>query len=498
MLLGIFATGYSGDGGCARMFETVGRERGRRDVAVSAEVLITRNANERSDSMNRRIVMQAIWVLTGIVALLAARRGASAGELERLKPLGEAKGIHPGRVVWVHDPQVLDWKGPGDGHWWDGGHTKQDRADAMLSHAVRALTGEPTVAQAWSKLFRHLNRSRGKGDVGYRPGEKIAIKPNWVGMIYREGIVDPNTYTFMKRQDYMNTSPQLISALLRQLTTEAGVKQADITVCDTLAYFVKEYYDILHQAFPEVRCEDYAGKFGRVQVRTSTTPLYWSSRPQSKTQDYLPTCFAEAEYVINFANLKAHMGSGVTLCAKNHFGSLVRWPVQLGYYDIHPNCFSKETKIYRPLVDLMGHAHLGGKTVLHLIDALFTGVHPRDPVPSRMALPPFQGQWPCSLLASQDPVAIDSVGFDFLWAEEKLSFPRQGGADDYLHEAALANAPPSGTFYDPNHATATERLPSLGVHEHWNNAQEKKYSRNLGTGAGIELVPVRPGEGQRS
>jgi hypothetical protein len=29
------------------------------------------------------------------------------------------------------------------------------------------------------------------------------------------------------------------------------------------------------------------------------------------------------------------------------------------------------------------------------------------------------------------------------------------------------------------------------VHEHWNNATDKKYTRNLGKGAGIELVNVR-------
>jgi hypothetical protein len=28
------------------------------------------------------------------------------------------------------------------------------------------------------------------------------------------------------------------------------------------------------------------------------------------------------------------------------------------------------------------------------------------------------------------------------------------------------------------------------VHEHWNNAADKKYSRNLGSGAGIELVAL--------
>ena len=61
---------------------------------------------------------------------------------------------------------------------------------------------------------------------------------------------------------------------------------------------------------------------------------------------------------------------------------------------------------------------------------------------------------------------------------------------DYLVEAAQAASPPSGTFYDPDHATSVKRLPSLGVHERWNNAKEKKYSRNLGLDEGIELVAV--------
>jgi parallel beta-helix repeat protein len=59
------------------------------------------------------------------------------------------------------------------------------------------------------------------------------------------------------------------------------------------------------------------------------------------------------------------------------------------------------------------------------------------------------------------------------------------GAQDYLHEAALAHNPPSGTFYDPERNGIP--LSSLGVHEHWNNPVDKQYSRNLGTGDGIEL-----------
>jgi uncharacterized protein (DUF362 family) len=405
-----------------------------------------------------------------------------------LKPIGRAKGIHPGRVVWAHDPGVLDWNGAGDGHWYDPEHIRQDRVDQMTVRAVCALTGESGVGPAWDRLFTHLNKARGKGSVGYRSGEKVLIKPNWVGMIWREGAVDPESYRLVKRQDYMNTAPQMIIALVRQLVS-AGVKESDITVCDTLAYLVNEYHTILCRECPGVRYEDFAGKYGRIKVASSAVPLHWSCRPDNTTPDFLPTCITEAEYLVNFATLKAHVATGVTLCGKNHFGSLVRWPVEKGYYDMHRHSFAKEIGRYREQVDLLGHAHLGGKTVLNLIDGLFSGKHPIDPEPRRMTTAPFAGDWAKSLFASQDPIAIDSVGYDFLHAEYD-DYPRRLGVDDYLHEAALADAPPSGTFYDPDHATPEKRLASLGVHEHWNNAAEKQYSRNLGTGAGIELVQV--------
>ena len=53
----------------------------------------------------------------------------------------------------------------------------------MISKALRSLTGEATDAKAWDALFRYHNNGRGKGDVGYKPGEKITIKVNFVGFI---------------------------------------------------------------------------------------------------------------------------------------------------------------------------------------------------------------------------------------------------------------------------------------------------------------------------
>jgi hypothetical protein len=57
-----------------------------------------------------------------------------------------------------------------------------------------------------------------------------------------------------------------------------------------------------------------------------------------------------------------------------------------------------------------------------------------------------------------------------------------------MHEAALANDPPSKTVYKPDGV----RLSSLGVHEHWNNPEKKQYSRNLSpNGKGVELVKIQ-------
>ena len=75
---------------------------------------------------------------------------------------------------------------------------------------------------------------------------------------------------------------------------------------------------------------------------------------------------------------------------------------------------------------------------------------------------------------------VAEPGLDAVW----------GNVDNYLHEAALAASPPSGTVYDPEGDGIP--LASLGVHEHWNNPEDRLYSGNLGLPGGIELfIPGR-------
>lgn len=412
-------------------------------------------------------------------------------------PIGVAKGIHPGRVVWAHNPDATDWDGAGYGHWWESSHTDQNSVDEMLSRSLVTLANEPNDVIAWDSIFRYFNQTHSKGDVGYQSGEKITIKVNFVGTHFDAGAVDTETYELLDGYwiDYHHVGPQMMLAVLRQLVYNVDVNQADIAIGDTLCYFSKNFWEPLHDEFPNVQYLDYAGgnaENSRTGVGFSGSALYWSNHPAGN-QDYAPQSYEAADYIINIANLKTHGGAAITLGGKNHFGSLVRWPAEAGYYDLHTSAFAAGMGNYRVLVDLMGHPDIGGKTVLYMIDGLWGGeyAHADNNVPIKFSTSPFDGDWTSSILVSQDAVAIDSVGFDILWTEfNDVTCARKSGGEDYLHEAALADNPPSGTFYDPNHDGDVVRLASLGTHEHWNNATDKQYSRNLDpiNGTGIQLV----------
>jgi hypothetical protein len=202
----------------------------------------------------------------------------------------------------------------------------------------------------------------------------------------------------------------------------------------------------------------------------------------------------DANYLINIAALKAHARAGITLCAKNHFGSHGRD----GAPHLHPGLIAPDNDIqkrtdynmYRILVDLIGHEKLGGNTVLFIIDGLWGGPEATEK-PVKWKMSPFNNDWPNSLLISQDEVALESVCLDFLRQEATVNSilknrPLFGAVDDYLHQAADKANWPANIVYDPEDDGTP--ISSLGVHEHWNNATDKQYSRNLKSGQGIELI----------
>ncbi|MCB0205881.1 MAG: DUF362 domain-containing protein, partial [Anaerolineae bacterium] len=420
------------------------------------------------------------------------------------EPIGVAKGLAPGRVVWVHDPDITDWVGPGSGqYWWQ--HINQSVANQMLSQALRSYANASTDDAAWDAIFRNYN-----GGAPYDSSQKIAIKINLTTSNAGSGTANIDTnYNWVPggglNYDAIGESPQLMHALLDQLVNQAGVPQANITIGDPTGLWINELYVPLHNDFPNVVYLDNYGQQGRTRADFSSVRMYWStSEANGKQEDYVPNYFAQADYMINLAILKTHDRNGITLTAKNHFGSMLRTPVaQLrgvsgNWLELHhllPSAPSASEPYvpamgnYRPLVDLNGNKNLGGKTVLYLVDGFFGGKN-WNSTPSTWAMTPFNGDWPSSLFLSMDQVAIDSVGFDFLsqqWPDQALV---NEGVQDYLHEMALADNPPSGTCYDPENDQTCQS--SMGVHEHWNNPIDKQYTRNLGTGDGIELMYINP------
>lgn len=388
-----------------------------------------------------------------------------------LSPLGVPRGIIPGRVSWAHDPAAVTWDGTGS--WWTDANNNQAVIDHMVSRSIRGLTNQKNDAQAWSAMFLHFNHTHGRGNTGYKAGEKIAIKPNL------------NNTTDHGTIDRLNSSPHLILSLVRQLTGPGKVPQSSITVFDSSRFIPGNLYDKIHGEFPSVVFVDHIGGDGRLKAEFKSNAIPFSIT--SRNASGLDTAVVEATYLIDAALLKGHVSSGVTLCAKNLFGATSINP------DWHKNAHDgfrhnlDGSASYSAFVDYLGHKDLGEKTILFLVDGLYGSDNADGPPRRKWKMAPFNNAWPSSIFMSLDGVAIDSVGFDFLTSEWP-DLVDIANADNYLREAALANDPPSKTLYDPERDGI--RCRSLGVFEHWNNGTEKKYSGNLGKANGIELFQV--------
>ena len=405
-------------------------------------------------------------------------------------PVGVGQGIHPGRVAWVRDANATSWDGV-TGHWWDDAYTNQAVVHQMTSRLLLKLAGAKNGGQAWDSLFRSFNNSHNSG----RSGERIAIKvncnqdrsPEW-------GTADSSLASQNGRppRPVPNglPSPHAVVALVTELIEVAKVRGGDIMIYDATG--IRNVGEpirarIRANSNPEFQAVKFlVGTDYQLGGRMSPTPDL--QNPIRFANAELPTAFlpkqvTEATYMINMALLRPHGMAGVTLTAKNHFGS-VHFPNGGGWSPrtLHGSVLRTQPRgSYNALVDLIGHRHLGGKTMLYVLDGLYTAEHNEGSV---MKWASFGDQWASSMLVSQDPVAIDSVALDLLRSEPHATQVR-GNADNYLHEAAQAAKAPSGTIYNPDGRGA---LASLGVHEHWNNATDRKYSRNLGRREGIELL----------
>lgn len=436
------------------------------------------------------------------------------------QPIGKALGLFPGRVVWAWDKEATnenctnsfdtkDW-------YFTPKNTNQKVVGRMFSESVKKLSGKSTIAESWDVLFRYLNRKKLRGDKGYTPGEKIFIKINQTtsrGLLSQEdknnGYYYPSNVTAGEIWKNSNcgaveTSPNVVLELLRQLVNEAGIDQSNIAVGDPQNPTYGHNYAAWVTEFPKVVYIDkFSAMHGRTVIKETEKDLvFYSDKTQS---DKLFDVIENADYLINVASLKPHAIAGISLTAKNHFGSQSRKSAShLHYSLLAPVVKGKPSNTgyhkYRVLVDLMGSKYLGQNTVLYVVDGLYGGGGSELLGPVKYFMSPFNNDWSSSIFMSQDQVALESVCYDFLRTEwngsnnhdasnnEFSNMPGVNGVDDYLHQAADSSNWPAGLRYDPDNGG--KPLSSLGTHEHWNNAEKKQYSRNLGKDKGIELVSI--------
>ena len=437
--------------------------------------------NAKKKLFEAKYIAAALFVILGIFAInfytasLDAKTSTNQFEIwyKPNIPLGVAKGIFPGRVAWGHNPKIASWDGK-TGFWWEDKYNNQAETDKLFNTTLFSLTNKKTEKDAWVALFAHYNKTKRNSKLGYQQGEKIAIKLNL------------NNTDGHESTNRINANPQLVLTLLRSLINEAGVAQENIVVSDPSRFMTNNIYDKCHAAYPKVRFEDHNGGDGREKAAFVENGFLYSFDFDRQTKG-LATSFVEADYIINMALMKGHVSQGVTLVSKNFFGCV---DIETDWRkNAHCGGFSQSRegkRQYSVYPDFIGHKNLGEKTVLYLIDGIYSNKFV-DGVPEfKWKLAPFNNQWPGSLFASQDPVAIESVVLDFALTEWSDA-PDMMYSDHAMEEMALANNPPSGVVYDPERDGT--KLSSLGTAEHWNNSNDKKYSRNLSKkGKGIELV----------
>jgi hypothetical protein len=433
------------------------------------------------------------------------------------KPVGVARGIFPGRVIMSRNPEATHWAGNWrnrDDQWWLDKNTDIEKVNEMLSVNLQKLTGENNDNDAWARIFQYYNKNtRGLKNRGYMPNEIVAVKINL------------NNSSGNKTDNMTDASPQTVLAMVRQLVLHAHVPQNKIIVYDARRTIAPAILTEVWREFKDVRFvqEREAG------AEQPVNPAYgnhhgieasdWQegitySAGNFREAKQIPRQIIEATYLVNLAILKVHSypynymedggdgETGVTMSGKNHFGS-IKAPWEL-HAIINPHRSARKNE-YSPLVDMASSPNLGGKTILFVLDGLYSGRKWRS-YPIHFPNPPFNNrttpyenpEWPSCMLASLDEVALESVGLDILYAQSRNNVeptyhhvPRimfRAYTDDFMYEMATPDHAPSGTKY----MQGGKPVKSLGVHEHWDNDRTMRYSRNLDPkkGTGIEFIYI--------
>ena len=308
------------------------------------------------------------------------------------------------RVVHVHDPNATDWD---FSTGWYGDHVDQARVNDMVDQGVMALTGTSTVADAWRALIPN-----------YAPGEAIAIKVSF-----------NNAWSCDDSDDRIDALIHPVNAAVRGLK-HIGVAEEDIWVYEAVRRIPNRFvngcpYNVQFfsgQDCPPLQSPGWSSDDPDAFV--TFNPPSGPAPPSIRIPDVL----VNAAYLINMPIIKRHV-VGVSLGFKNHLGT-VKYPGELHDY-IRPDGSLFRTD-YSPYVDIYQNPHVGAKTILTIGDGLFGSWYGYTAKPEPWTT--FGDVAANSLFFATDPVALDSVMYDFLAAETTII----DNADVYLNVAENA------------------------------------------------------------
>jgi uncharacterized protein (DUF362 family) len=309
-----------------------------------------------SNLSRRELLGVAAAAAAGTAAVATSTEAESASRRWAAKPpKGFTRLAIPGKVVRVHRPGSLAE---------NGAYPKPDAPPAMLEAAMVALTGKPTLREAFASVVH--------------PDDVVAIKVN--------GISGRKT---MK----MATNVELVAAVARALL-DVGVPAEKITVFEQYKEFLLATRCVTDleltpapQMPPGLRYTCHLNKEAEMEefvVGTSATRYV--------------TAFTSASVVINVTQMKDHSICGFTGAMKN-----ITHGCNVNPHQFHAHTASPQ------IAHLYAQDVIKSRVALHLTDA-FQVIYDEGPIDVN----PLRRVPHESVYASTDPVALDVIGCEVI------------------------------------------------------------------------------------
>jgi hypothetical protein len=359
----------------------------------------------------------------GPIGVLLTQSTVDGAPVYQTSPYAIKSFPSPNRVVSIRDSNATNWDYQTGRHWE---YIDQNVVNQMVISGIKTLTGAQSATEAWKLI------------IPYQPGEQIAIKVNFNNSY----VGDDNDI-----DAYSETVNAVIDGLLL-----IDVPEEEIWVTDPSRTIPTRFIERINH--PNIKYCSYTHK--------GTNPNYFNIDYVSNNSIHTneATCpagekirpsqiFVDAEHLINIPIFKSH-GRFITLALKNHYGSVIfknndRNSMH-AYFNAGNNVKGCDLENYNILADINNNPHIRDKTRLIIGDGLFG--NPRESWASVKRWRIFNNDDPNILFFSADPVAISSVMTDYIIEE------RGNQGHEHLHAAAKLG---------------------LGVHDHWDNFQNKYY-----------------------